>query len=87
MVICIGGHCWEIVEIALPVRGPGGVGPINYPPLLYDATIIASFETAARQTHKEDVKNALLQGIEAAKKAMQRHAGPGVEIHDEYPSK
>jgi hypothetical protein len=87
MVICIGGHCWEIVEIPWPVpRGPGP-GPINYPPFLYDATIVASMETAARQTHKKEVQDELLRGIDAAKKAMQRLVGPDVEIHDEYPSK
>jgi hypothetical protein len=86
MVICFDGHCFEVVVISWwpPKPGPG---PINYPALMYDATLVASMEAAAHNTHKDDVTKALLQGISAAKQAMQQHAGKGVEIHDEFPSR
>lgn len=86
MVICIDGHCYEVVEISWPVRRPGHGGPINYPRLMHDACLVASFERAAHEADKPRVRDALLKGIADAKAAMRDLAGDGVEIHDEFPS-
>lgn len=86
MEICItyGGkrHCFfiPIFEIPIPIRKPGP-GPVNYPAFLVDATIVASVQAAAAKVSDEKVKAALNGGIATAVKAMQAHAGEGVEIN------
>lgn len=83
MKICfrIGGqeHCYDIpvVEIPVPVYRPGP-GPINYPPFLYDATLVASIEAVANKVTDAGVRNALQSGILAAVKALKARGGDHV---------
>ena len=86
MEICItyGGkkHCHVIPIIEYPIvfKIPG-IGPINYPAFLVDATIVASLQSAISKVSDDKVKAALNGGIAAAVKAMQAHAGEGVQIN------
>jgi hypothetical protein len=79
MVICINGHCFKVVVIPWwrPKPGPG---PINYPQMIYDATLVASVQAAGEQANDEGVRVALQKGVEAAMKAMRNRAGEGIEI-------
>lgn len=83
MEICItyGGkrHCFFIPVIEIPIPKPGP-GPVNYPAFLVDATIVASLQAAVGKVSDDKVKAALNGGIASAVKAMQAHAGEGVEI-------
>jgi hypothetical protein len=69
-------HCYTIpeVEMALHVYRPG-IGPINYPPFLYDATVLASIQTAADKIQDEDVRGAIRSGVKAAVEALQMRGG------------
>ena len=80
MVICIDGHCYEVVIIdnwPPPWHGPG---PINYPQLLQDASLVASMESMSKKAADDGVRDALQGGINAAIEAMQNRAADGVEI-------
>lgn len=83
MIICfrIGGkeHCYNIpvVEIPVPVY-QHGPGPVNYPALLYDATLLASVEAAAKKVTDPGVRNALQSGINAAMQALKGRGGENV---------
>ena len=79
MVICFGGHCYEVPVIAWTPHRPGP-GPINDPWMIYDATLVASVEAAVEQVADEGVRDALRGGVEAAMQAMQDRAAEGVEI-------
>ena len=85
MVICIrvGGitHCYDIVEIPLPL-GPyrPGPGPVNYPQLFRDATIVASLYTAASHVSDEGVRAALTNGHLAAVEALRKRGGDHISI-------
>jgi hypothetical protein len=85
MVICIsfGGetHCYEIVEIDWPF-GPSrpGPGPVNYPQLFRDATIVASIQTAALKVADASVREVALKGVQHAVEALQKRAGSYVTI-------
>ncbi len=84
MEICIryGGqlHCHFIPIVEFPITVRPGIGPVNYPPFLVDATLVASIHEAVRKVSDEKVKTALNSGITAAVKAMQEHAGADVQI-------
>lgn len=85
MEICIkyGGklHCHYIPIIEYPITFKiPGIGPINYPAFLVDATLVASMHAAASKVSDEKVKAALNSGIVASVKAMQDHAGADVQI-------
>ena len=80
MVICIDGHCYEVVVIdhwPPPWHGPG---PINYQQLLQDASLVASIESMSKKAADDGVRDALQGGIDAAIEAMQNRAADGVEI-------
>jgi hypothetical protein len=83
-------HCYTIpeVEIALHAYRPPGIGPINYPPFLYDATVLASIQTAAAKIQDEDVRGAIRSGVSAAAEALQRRGGEHISkiILDEINS-
>jgi hypothetical protein len=85
MVICIDGHCFDVVVIDVWPPRPGP-GPINYPQLLFDATLVASVQVASEKAADDGVRDALRGGIDGAIKAMQRRAGDGIEIRDAHPS-
>lgn len=79
MVVCIDGHCYNVVIIdnwPPPHNGPG----VNYPPLFYDASLVASIESMAQKAGDKGVREALQAGIDAAIDAMQNRAADGVEI-------
>jgi hypothetical protein len=85
MVICIDGHCYDVVVIDLwPPHRPGP-GPVNYPQLFYDATLVASVQAASEKAQDEGVRAALQSGIDAAIQAMQSRAADGVKIRGAYP--
>jgi len=83
MVICfrIGSveHCYDIpvIEIPLPVHRPGP-GPINYPPFIYDAVVLASVNAAAAKLTDGGVRSALEGGLHAALQALKKRAGEHV---------
>jgi hypothetical protein len=80
MVICIDGHCYEVVVIDKwppPWHGPG---PINYPQLFQDASLVASMESMSKKAADDGVRDALQGGIDAAIEAIQNRAADGVEI-------
>jgi len=85
MVICFGGHCYEIVEIPWPI-GPSrpGPGPINFPELFRDATIVASIKTAVT-THVTDpgVRAALLSGTNSAVLSLQKRGGSHITVRSD----
>jgi hypothetical protein len=84
MVICFGGHCYEVVVIPLPWNPwKPGPGPVNFPQLFRDATVIASLQAAAANAADEGVRAALLAGTKAATEALQRRAGSHVTIKSE----
>ena len=80
MVICFDGHCYEIVIIPWPwTPWQPGPGPVNFPQLLRDATVIASADA--------DVREALVAGTQKAVEALQRRAGGHVSIRNEMEKK
>lgn len=85
MEICItfGGkrHCFWIPILEYPVTIVKGPGPVNYEALIADATLVASIRAAAAKVSDQKASAALLEGVALAIKAMQAHAGEGVEIH------
>lgn len=91
MEICItfGGkrHCFwiPIFEYPVVIHKPGP-GPVNYEALIADATLVASIQAAANKVSDSKVGAALHTGVQAAVKAMQVHAGEGVEIHLTAPT-
>jgi hypothetical protein len=79
MVICIDGHCYEVVVIDVwppQKHGPG----TNYPPLFQDASLVASLESMAQKAADSGVRDALLGGVDAAIEALRSRAADGVEI-------
>lgn len=87
MEVCItvGGvrHCFVIPVLVPPIHwGKPGPGPINYPQLFQDATIIASMREMAQNVGNADVSRALQGGLAAGLKAMQQHAGEHVAINE-----
>ena len=73
-------HCHFIPIVEFPLTVRPGIGPVNYPPFLVDATLVASIHEAVKKVSDEKVKAALNSGITAAVKAMQEHAGADVQI-------
>jgi hypothetical protein len=83
-MLCIfyGGkmHCHPIPIYEIPITLLHGPGPINYQPLIHDLTLVASIQAAANKVQDKKVGAALSQGIQEAVKAIQAHAGEGIEI-------
>ena len=88
MRICIriGGvtHCFVIPILMWPL-GPHipGPGPVNYPELFRDATIVASLKSLAAQVTDHGVKAALEGGLKAATGALQKRGGEHVSVSEE----
>jgi hypothetical protein len=81
MVICVDGHCYDVVVIPWPWQGwKPGPGPINYPALMHDATLVASVESVVQHAADDNVRAALQGGIDAAINAIQDRAADGVEV-------
>ena len=85
MEICInyGGHvhCFVIPVVEVPVRWPHpGPGPVNYPQMFQDGMILASIQNLAQHVADANVKQSLHEGLAAATRAMQQHAGEHVTI-------
>jgi hypothetical protein len=84
MEICItiGGkrHCFWIPVYEYPIVLHKGPGPVNYEALIHDAALVATIQAAANKVSDSKVSGALHNGVQAAVKAMQAHAGEGVEI-------
>jgi hypothetical protein len=88
MVICIHigsvTHCFEIITINWPFGPPvPGIGPVNYPQLFRDATIVASVQSAALQIADAGVRETALKGVAASVAALQKRAGSYVTISNE----
>ena len=88
MVICFrfGGqlHCFTIPIIEIPIVIPKpGPGPINYPPFLADAVVVASLQALAKKISDSNVRQAAEHGFSAAIEAMQKHIGSEVTIRTE----
>jgi hypothetical protein len=88
MVICFqfGGqqHCFTIptLEVPIVVHKPGP-GPVNYPPFLADAVIVASLQALAQKISDTHVRQAAERGLSSAIEAMQKHIGSEVTIRTE----
>jgi hypothetical protein len=84
MVICfrIGDveHCFYLPVVEWPPWGPHGPGPINYPALIQDATLVATAQNLAARVEDQGVREALLAGARTALKAVQARAGDHVRI-------
>ncbi|WP_223961502.1 hypothetical protein [Paraburkholderia sabiae] len=77
-------HCWCIPEIIIPIHfDPHPVPPSNYEAFLQDATIVASIRAASHLVSDSAVKERLMQGLREAITAMEKHAGPGIDIRYE----
>jgi len=61
----------------LPHVGPG---PVNYPPFLADATLLASLEDATNKISDGGVREAVRAGIVAAVQALEKRAGVRVSM-------
>lgn len=88
MQICfrLGGveHCYEIPVIEVPiVPFRPGPGPVNYPQLIRDATILASFQAAAKHVSDAGVREAVYSGINTAVEALQKRGGAHVAVFAE----
>lgn len=85
MEICVfyGGqtHCFVIPVVEPPVLWPRpGPGPINYPQMFQDGFILASVHKLVQNVGDANVRRAMDEGLAAAVKAMQHHAGEHVTI-------
>jgi hypothetical protein len=85
MRICfkIGGHkhCYDIPILLFPVKTfVPGPGPVNYPALLHDISVVASLQEAAKTVSDQRVREGLEGGIRAALEAAQSRGGEHVTI-------
>jgi hypothetical protein len=80
MVICfrIAGkeHCYDIPVFVFPplphVHGPG---PVNYPELIYDGSVLASMNAAAASISDGGVRSAVQGGLSAALLVLKKRGG------------
>lgn len=68
-----------IYEFTIKIPRPGP-GPINYPPFLADATLLASLEDATNKISDGGVREAARAGIVAAVEALAKRAGVMVSL-------
>lgn len=73
-------HCYWIPIYLYPIQIPKPHPPVNYEYLVADATIVATISDLASKLSDKRVGEALQGGVQSAVKAMQAHAGQGVEI-------
>lgn len=87
MVICfrIGGveHCFYLPILEWPPWGPVGPGPINYPALIRDATLVATMHQLAGKVEDKGAREALLAGARNALQAVQARGGEHVRIAEQ----
>ncbi len=86
MTICfrIGGqeHCYEIPTLEIPLQHfKVGPGPVNYPALLHDVTLLASLQAAADKVSDAKVREGVHGGIKTALQALQKRGGEHVIIN------
>ncbi|KLU22127.1 hypothetical protein EOS_32235 [Caballeronia mineralivorans PML1(12)] len=74
-------HCYGIPEVLLPMtHWKPGPGPVNYPAFLQDAMIVASLRAESHKITDPAVRERLMTGYNEALQAIEKRAGPGVEI-------
>lgn len=73
-------HCYWIPIYLYPIQIPKPHPPENYEYLFADATIVATVSDLVSKLSDKRVGEALQGGVQSAIKAMQAHAGQGVEI-------
>lgn len=73
-------HCFWIPIYLYPIQIPKPHPPENYDYLVADATIVATIAELANKLSDSRVGEAIHGGVQSAVKAMQAHAGQGVEI-------
>ncbi|HXZ14306.1 MAG TPA: hypothetical protein VEG64_18105 [Candidatus Sulfotelmatobacter sp.] len=65
------------INFKIPHVGPG---PVNYPPFLADASVLASLEDASGKISDAGVREALRKGIMNAVDALQKRGGVRVSL-------
>ena len=73
-------HCYYIPILLYPVQNYKPHPPENYEYLVADATIVATIADLVGKLSDSRVGEAIQAGVQSAVKAMQAHAGPGVDI-------
>jgi hypothetical protein len=74
-------HCFVLPVMEFPVSwGRPGPGPVNYPPFIQDAIILASLEVAIERLGEGAVRDSARQGIRQALDVLQSRAAEGVAI-------
>jgi hypothetical protein len=69
-------HCYVIPVIEFPVTiHRPGPGPVNFPQLFQDATILASLQAAAQKLSDTSVRETVESGVKTALQALQKRAG------------
>jgi hypothetical protein len=75
-------HCFIIPVLEWPVNWKiPGDGPVNYPPLIQDAIILAAFKNAVEKIGDASVREVVQSGIKQGAAALQRLAGSHVAIN------
>lgn len=74
-------HCYFLPVFAWPFNwGRPGPGPVNYPPLVQDVFVLASARAAFENIGDSAVREAALNGVNQALKAVQSRAGEHVTL-------
>lgn len=73
-------HCYYIPIYFYPIQFPVPHPPENYDYLVTDATLVATIANLADKLSDTRANEAIQGGVQTAIKAMQAHAGQGVEI-------
>ena len=76
-------HCYVLPELVVPiVPYRPGPGPVNYPELLRDATLLVSLRVAVNQVSDAKVRSALHSGMNEAMEALQARGGDHVSFEE-----
>jgi hypothetical protein len=74
-------HCFVVPVMEFPVIwGHPGPGPVNYPPFIQDAIILASLEAATERLGEGAVRESARNGIRQALDVLQSLGAEGVAI-------
>jgi hypothetical protein len=73
-------HCYWIPIYVYPIQILKPHPPENYDYLVADATIVATIADLSAKLSDKKAGEAIHSGVQNAVKAMQAHAGQGVEI-------
>jgi hypothetical protein len=79
-------HCYQVPVFKYQVPEPLHIkrpGPINYPALFRDASLVASLQMVADEISDDGVREGLRSGISAALQALQKRAGEHVTIRQD----